>query len=70
MAPFEDPLMDIFVEGIRACSNGVAVDENPYPNAGRDREAWFEGWRIYDASQETPPTEEDILESLIRGDRQ
>jgi len=60
--------MDIFIEGIRARARGDAPDANPYPEASRDHGAWLEGWRIYDVLQQDPPTEEDILESLVRGD--
>jgi len=60
--------MDVFIEGIRVRSHGDAFDANPYPEAGRVREAWFEGWHIYDVLQETPPTDANILESLVRGD--
>jgi ribosome modulation factor len=62
--------MEIFEEGIRARTNGDAPDANPYPIGGRDREAWLEGWRIYDVLRETPPTDADILDRLARGDRQ
>ena len=65
MPPFDNPFMVIFEEGIRGRSTGIPHDANPYPDAAPEREAWDEGWRLYDTLREPPPTEEDILESLV-----
>ena len=40
--------MDISTEGIEARSNGDAFEANPCLEAGGEREAWEEGWRLYD----------------------
>lgn len=48
MPRFENPLMDISTEGIEARSNGDAFEANPCLEAGGEREAWEEGWRLYD----------------------
>jgi hypothetical protein len=69
MSDVEKPATDVFIEGIRERTQGDASDANPYPLDARELGVWFEGWRIYDALQETPPTGEDVLESLVRGDR-
>jgi len=65
-----NPLMDIFIEGIEARSNGDAFEANPYLEAWRDREAWEEGWRLHDTLRKPAPAEEDIAESLVRRQRQ
>jgi hypothetical protein len=49
--------------------SGDAVDAPALAADADEREAWFEGWRIHDVLQQDPPTEEDILENLARGDR-
>ncbi len=66
MPPFNNPFMVIFEEGIRARSSGIAHEANPYPDAGREREAWDEGWRLYDTLREPPPDWGDIFNLVWR----